>query len=96
MKDCIGEPLNEDNQDLVPPNVLRKQMKVECCRVYDVYWNGRWVKDVICSNAFPPQCQANIKIIRATIYKRCFVYNMNALANYLTNKNTGKYYFPKF
>lgn len=97
-RDCIGYEFNEDVQDLVPPLVRKTQMHYECCWVYDVNWDSRWTQDVTCSASPIPICQPEIKIIRATIYRRCLLDNIKHALQILKKPNlaASNYFNYKF
>ncbi len=70
LKACPGRALESEMLDLVVPKV-RHQFKLPCCWAYTVDWNGRETNDIICSLAKGENCKADIRIISATINRRC-------------------------
>ena len=85
----MGRPLDEETLDLVPPKIANGQMrgKTQCCWVYDVNWNGRWIPDVFCSTQKDDTCIPNIKIVRSAIYRHCLKETMMTSVTAMSSKH---------
>ena len=88
MKDCLGLPLTSSILDDLPKRLASSISEPSCCRVYDINWSGREVRDITCAYAkSKDNCQVNIKIFRASILRNCFENGLQEVARFLLKNN---------
>lgn len=88
MKNCWGAPLSDSVIDVIVPG-FRKHLHKNCCWTYEIFWDGRYVNDAICSaNKDPDICELEIRMVRATIYFPCLKERLKDAAKLLLNPKT--------
>lgn len=87
LTNCKGEDLKGELLDDLPTSVSKNFNRKKCCRVYEVAWNSRIMKEITCSsNTNDFVCQIELKMFAATLYKYCFEEALE-IANQSLKKN---------
>ena len=88
MLNCSGEKVTQSIIDDIPTQYNNMFKVKNCCRIYKVDWNGRYVDNAICTQSVNNDyCEVKMKLLRGTIFRYCFEDRLDWAIQILLSKN---------